>query len=399
MTKSRKQRQADQLGMPIGTARSKLQRKIIWDLLVRQGENQCARCDDWINSAEDLAITHIEPWLDNDPELFSDHNNVAFMHPTCAEEYASEREAARRQKERDMEIVRVGIINERGEWLPGCFHDGKVYVVGKHGSRYSIHLRNLTGERIEVVLTVDGRDVITGEEGSTKNRGYILHAFETCTIEGWRTSDETVAAFRSGADKDKAYSTQLGTGAHLGVIGVAVFQEYFRPQSSFTILRSCGYSSDSIPVGASAESVKISASTETSGGATYSVSCNNVSDEPMLGFSDESRRASRREREERAQAPLRRRSMRRKRLVEEQEPREEVKLGTKFGEERRSKVGKTTFTRRTTEAAWTLTIEYDTFKNLKRRGIPIKRMQPKKEAPTPSAFPADNEYCKAPPRR
>ena len=173
--------------MPIGTARSKLQRKIIWDLLVRQGENQCARCDDWINSSEDLAITHIEPWLDNDPELFWDHNNVAFMHPTCAEEYASEREAARRQKEQEMEIVRVGIVNDRGEWLPGCFHNGKVYVVGKHGERYNIHLRNLTGSRIEVVLTVDGRDVITGEEGSKQNRGYILHAFETCTIEGWRT--------------------------------------------------------------------------------------------------------------------------------------------------------------------------------------------------------------------
>jgi len=269
---------------------------------------------------------------------------------------------------------------------------------GLCGERYNIHLRNLTGERIEVVLTVDGRDVITGEEGSKQNRGYILHAFETCTIEGWRTSDDTVAAFRFGADKNKAYSTQLGTGAHLGVIGVAVYQEYYRPQSSFTILRSASF--DSMPVSGTTRGVSYSLD---SSDVKISASCNSVSAstptgsveyEGDLGFSDVFE--DRRSREERAQTQGRRRKMTRDR---KQAPREEVKLGTKFGEEIRSRVGKTTFSRRTTEPAWIVTIEYDTFKNLKRRGIPIRRTQPRKEATTPSAFPADNEYCKAPPRR
>lgn len=357
--KTRKQRQAEQLGMPIGTAKSKLNRKIIWDLLVSGGGNVCEYCDDWIAHPEALAITHVEPWLDNDPDLFWDTQNVAFMHPQCAEESAAERDAARRQKAKQTmnELVTLGILNERGEWLPGCVHDGKIYVAGKHGERYKLLLRNRTSERVEVVLTVDGRDVITGEEGSRLHRGYVLHPRETCEIEGWRTSDETVAAFRFGADKDKAYSTQKGTGAHLGIIGMVVYQE-----RQHMLLRSMD--SGIAPAGL---------------GATYSSHTSTTI--TMDSWVD-------------TQTGLITRNVERPR----QEPRAEVKLGTKFGEEVHSHVAHTSFTRRHTSPDQTVTVEYDTFKNLKRRGIPIKRSKPRKESP--SAFPADdNRYCEAPPRR
>lgn len=382
--KTRKQRQAAQLGMPMGTARSKLQRKLIWDLLNKAGENECEHCGDWISRPEDLAITHVEPWLDNDPELFWDTRNVAFMHPPCAEHSAAERNAARRQKEKEKmsKLVNVGIVNERGEWLPGCYHDGKVYVAGKHGERYQIALRNQTGERVEVVLTVDGRDVISGEAGSKDSRGYVLQPFETCQIDGWRTSDDTVAAFRFGADKDKAYSTQLGTGAHLGVIGVAVFEE--RQSSWFLRSSTRGVA----PAGMWGGSTTFTDS-------HYSAEVLNASAE-VVNSADLSLHSTRSVREERAQAPNHKRSPQVRRR--KQAPREEVKLGTKFGEEIQSSVHKTTFTRLTAEPSQVLTIEYDTFKNLKRRGIPIKRSKPRVESP--SAFPADNDgYCKAPPRR
>lgn len=403
--KTRKQRQAEQLGMPMGTARSKLHRKLIWDLLLRQGENKCGHCGDWIRAPEDLAITHVEPWLDNDASLFWDTHNVAFMHSPCAEQFAADRDAARRQKaEPEMELVRVGIVNERGEWLPGCYHEGKIYIAGKHGERYKLSLRNLTGERLEVVLTVDGRDVISGEVGSKENRGYVLKPFETCTIDGWRTSDNTVAAFRFGADKDNAYSTQLGTGAHLGVIGVAVYQED-HPVWSDMIIR--GQEKPWYPSGQSWMTFNASHSTMDSSPGRNSVQCSTTM-EPTgptvervnASFTMETGRAAR---EQRAQAPGRKRSMKRHRAGGQstnKPVREEVKLGTKFGEEIHSSVHKTTFARRTLEPAVTMVFEYDTYKNLKRRGIPIKQNKPRKEPPiSPSAFPADDSgYCKPPGR-
>jgi len=79
-------------------------------------------------------------------------------------------------------------------------------------------------------------------------------------------------------------------------------------------------------------------------------------------------------------------------------PREEVKLGTKFGESLSSQVMHTRFLRRTDDPAQLIAIEYDTFKNLKKRGVPITKSS-RPPAQTPSAFPADDAYCKAPPRR
>lgn len=403
--KSRKQRQADQLGMPMGTARSKLQRKVIWHLLNRVGQDKCGHCGDWISSPEDLAITHVEQWLDIDPDLFWDTRNVAFMHPTCTEEYAADREAARRQKEQDKmnNLVSIGIVNERGDWLPGCIHEDKIYVAGKHGERYKITLRNHSNERVEVVLTVDGRDVITGKEGSKDERGYILHGLESYEIDGWRTSDDTVAAFRFGADKDKAYSTQKGSGASLGVIGMAVFQEktYSRRTS---VLRSSGIAPMGAPAGAlfsmnasygdGAERGAASASFTSDTVVTHTSTSTSTS--RLDSFSTD--RHLDKERETRAQAPGRTRGMRqmRRRKAGKEAPREEVKLGTKFGEEIQSQVNKVTFTRLGTTPAQLVSIEYDTFKNLKKRGIPVTRSAPRPTAP--SGFPADDGYCKPPQR-
>lgn len=417
--KTRKQRQAEQLGMPMGTARSKLQRKLIWNFLLRQGENKCEHCGDWISAPEDLAITHVESWLDNDASLFWDTHNVAFMHSPCAEQFAAERDVARRQKAEkpEMELVRVGIVNERGEWLPGCYHQGKVYVAGKHGERYKLSLRNLTGERLEVILTVDGRDVISGEIGSKENRGYVLKPFEVCTIDGWRTSDNTVAAFRFGADKDNAYSTQLGTGAHLGVIGVAVYREKHSSWSDILIRDGDVWRGGSTQP----PTWRTFTSTMDSSPATKAVQCSTDTmshSGPTIEHVNASftmntgeRTARRHAREERAQAKGRKRgrgrdggqpvrARGRDGGQRTNKPREEVKLGTKFGEEVHSRVHHTTFTRRTLEPAVTMVFEYDTFKNLKRRGVPITRNKPRKEPPiSPSAFPADDSgYCKPPGR-
>ena len=56
---------------------------------------------------------------------------------------------------------------------------------------------NRTHQRIEAVVTVDGRDVISGQVGDyTKQRGYVIDAYDSVLIEGFRRSMNTVAAFR-----------------------------------------------------------------------------------------------------------------------------------------------------------------------------------------------------------
>jgi hypothetical protein len=100
-----------------------------------------------------------------------------------------------------------------------------MYVAGEEGSQYVLRLVNNTPSRVEAVVTVDGRDVVTGELGDfKKQRGYVIEPFGSIAIDGFRTSLDTVAAFRF-AGLGQSYTAQRGTPQHVGVIGVAVFEE------------------------------------------------------------------------------------------------------------------------------------------------------------------------------
>jgi len=97
-------------------------------------------------------------------------------------------------------------------------------VLGDHGDRYEILIRNHTGGRFEIVASVDGLDVLDGQLGSLAKRGYLVQPWGTLTIEGFRDSYDTVRAFRFG-DVDTSYAAQRGIGRNIGVIGVAIFEE------------------------------------------------------------------------------------------------------------------------------------------------------------------------------
>jgi hypothetical protein len=121
--------------------------------------------------------------------------------------------------------VSLTLVDASGVELPRWVHKGVTWVAGAEGERYGLRLRNETGERLEVVVTVDGRDVLTGDVGDfARQRGYVLAPWQTSTIDGFRTSMQTVAAFRF-TSPDDSYSARMGTPQHVGVIGVAVFRE------------------------------------------------------------------------------------------------------------------------------------------------------------------------------
>ena len=95
---------------------------------------------------------------------------------------------------------------------------------GELGERYRIHLVNPTAARVEAVISVDGLDAIDGRPASLGKRGYVLPAFADVTIDGWRTSMDTVAAFRFASVRD-SYAARTSSDRNVGVIGVAFFRE------------------------------------------------------------------------------------------------------------------------------------------------------------------------------
>ncbi|MEZ4469462.1 MAG: hypothetical protein R3F60_01405 [bacterium] len=119
---------------------------------------------------------------------------------------------------------RIGLVNEWGQPLATYGNGGETWVEGTLGQRYQVRVDNPTGRRVEAVVTVDGRDVITGDAGSLDTRGYIIEPYGHVMIDGFRTSQSGVATFRFTTPGD-SYAGRVGGGANIGVIGVAVFDE------------------------------------------------------------------------------------------------------------------------------------------------------------------------------
>jgi hypothetical protein len=98
-------------------------------------------------------------------------------------------------------------------------------IAGIEGARYTLRFRNVSDRSYEVVATVDGLDVLSGKAGSLRNGGYVLRPQEAITIEGFRKSQNEVAAFRFAAPgRAYAANTEAGDARNIGVIGAALFE-------------------------------------------------------------------------------------------------------------------------------------------------------------------------------
>jgi hypothetical protein len=118
----------------------------------------------------------------------------------------------------------VALVDDDGRTLPGVTAGGRTLIVGEDGERYRIVVRNATDARFEVVASVDGLDVIDGQPADPARRGYLVDPHGVLSIDGFRTSDDAVAAFRFGRVAD-SYAAQTGSDRNVGVIGLAIFTE------------------------------------------------------------------------------------------------------------------------------------------------------------------------------
>jgi hypothetical protein len=122
------------------------------------------------------------------------------------------------------DALEVSLVGGDGEAMETWRAGGRTYVVGSAGERYTIVLHNRSDHRFEAVATVDGLDVIDGSAGSMQKRGYLIGAYQTVTIDGFRRSEDAVAAFRFGRVAD-SYAARTGSARDVGAIGVAFFSE------------------------------------------------------------------------------------------------------------------------------------------------------------------------------
>lgn len=397
-----KRQRAELLGMPYGTAEKQLRKAIIYELAQQLGKNVCRWCNSAIDSPDDLAITHVQDWQE-DAASFWDLANVAFSHVSCAAERGGKRQ------EEVMSRIEVIVEDENGKRLAGTRHKNQLYVAGNKNQRYNIKVRNKTGKRILVVCTVDGRNVITGKVGSYEDTGHVIGAFDSYTFEGWRQDSDTVAAFRFGKKK-QAYSSQMGTPENVGVIGVAVFEEYEHPKPVITVkekeyipypvptpwprpwdpypiqprpiwTRPVWIYEPTITFGTSDNSHFSTGGHSYGGGGGGTYTCSTA---PLSSLADT--------------------------LAQGNTSEGEIfdinavqTLGTAFGEDLESSVVDVDFRRATDNPIEVHTIRYDTKANLEKQGIefrrPSKRKKPGKGKPSPFPKEPSGGYCKPPRQR
>lgn len=130
-------------------------------------------------------------------------------------------------------LVDVTVIDrDTGLEAPMYYDGGDTYLAGEPGHRYAVRLNNQSGERVLVVLSIDGVNAVTGQTASASQAGYVLSPYEQAEINGWRKSLNDVAQFVFSAP-ESSYANRTGRPDNVGVIGVAVFQEqapYFAPR-------------------------------------------------------------------------------------------------------------------------------------------------------------------------
>ena len=276
-------------------------------------------------------------------------------------------------------------VKIKGHPITEYFHNGDVFVEGRHGSEFEIEVINRNPFEVEAVISVDGRSIINGKEASATSDGYVIGANETSVIPGWKVNEEQAAAFIFAAKRD-SYATQTtGSSSNNGVIGMMAYAaQNRRPTSPIRTTRAPlpnafpmdGWGSGGTPTksGILRSSFGVALNNTSAGGwgggdiMSASLSC--ASPEATIGGAVGGGARSR------GFAPLVTQS-----------------LGTGFGDATEFQTVQTSFVRGDMLAR--MIVYYDNLQGLKSRGIDVSRMARKQRvSATPQAFPGDN--CQPP---
>jgi len=106
-------------------------------------------------------------------------------------------------------------------------NNGNVWIEARKGSSFSIKITNETYKRSLAVVSVDGLNVINGkhlipEEG----KGYIINKYSSINIPGWKINENDVKEFYFTTKEEESYARKIGADErNIGVIACAFFPE------------------------------------------------------------------------------------------------------------------------------------------------------------------------------
>ncbi len=127
--------------------------------------------------------------------------------------------------------VTVEIINTNGstfEQFPVSQGGSafRAYLEAERNAPYRIRIHNCTGQRVAVVVAVDGRNIISGAKSDLERTEpmYILGPYESQDYSGWRTSLTDVHEFFF-TEWQNSYADAFGDRSARGVIAVAAYRE------------------------------------------------------------------------------------------------------------------------------------------------------------------------------
>ena len=100
------------------------------------------------------------------------------------------------------------------------------YLAARPGAEYSIRVGNRTGRRVGVVISVDGRNIVSGEHSDLgpDERMYVLGPYQRAEYSGWRTGQNQVNRFYF-TDAPDSSAGRWGDYSAVGVIAVAAYAE------------------------------------------------------------------------------------------------------------------------------------------------------------------------------
>ncbi len=120
--------------------------------------------------------------------------------------------------------LRVGLDSGYNDICPRLDTGTRQIVMGRPGQTYSIRIENRSSQRVEVVVSVDGLNVLTGTAAAPTQSGYVIAPRGLALISGFRVSDSRVRSFEFSSVAASEAAAR-GQARNVGVVGIAVFEE------------------------------------------------------------------------------------------------------------------------------------------------------------------------------
>jgi hypothetical protein len=146
--------------------------------------------------------------------------------------------------------------------------DGRrLYLEARQGAGYALLVGNRSGQRLGVLIAVDGINVVSGQRDQGRGRMYVLGPSEQVRVSGWRTSLAEVRRFEF-VDEARSYAARSEqANGKMGWIELRAFRERQWRTRWPTPLRQEG---ESAPSGSSPEAPRAKAApAEDAAGSGY----------------------------------------------------------------------------------------------------------------------------------